>query len=88
MEITDDMTFYIHLDKLNIGVQSAYNSSVKVNMLTLKAKISFVTPIIVSMVNAKFSNPVSISDLLEKHGLGLLDLTKMELKVGEGYVYI
>lgn len=57
-------------------------------MLTLKAKISFVTPIIKNMVNAKFGNPVSISDFLEKHHLGLLDLTKMELTVGEGFVYI
>jgi hypothetical protein len=82
------MSLYIHLDNLNIGAQGSYNSSVKVNMLTLKAKISFVTPIIKSMVNTKFGNPVSISDFLEKHHLGLLDLTKMQLTVGEGYVYI
>lgn len=88
MEITDNMSLYVHLDNLNIGVQSAYNSSVKVNMLTLKTKISFVTPIIKSMVNAKFGNPVSISEFLEKHGLGLLDLTKMQLTVGEGFAYI
>ena len=77
MEITDNMTFYIHIDKLNIGVQSAYNSTVKVNMITLKAKISIVTPIIVSMVNGLFNTPISISAFLEKHGLGLLDLTRM-----------
>ena len=88
MDIMDNMTLYIHLDKLNIGAQSAYNSTVKVNMITLKAKISIVTPIIVGMVNGLFNTPISISAFLEKHGLGLLDLTKMELTVGEGYIYI
>lgn len=82
------MTFYIHIDKLNIGVQSAYNSTVKVNLLTLKAKISIATPIIVSLVNSVFNTPLSLSAFLEKHGLGVLDLTKMELTVGEGYAYI
>jgi hypothetical protein len=88
MDLMDNMTLYIHLDKLNIGAQSAYNSTVKVNMITLKAKISIVTPIIVGMVNGLFNTPISISAFLEKHGLGLLDLTKMELAVGEGYIYI
>jgi hypothetical protein len=87
-EITDNMTFYIHIDKLNLGAQGAYNNTVKVNMITLKAKIAVVTPIIVRMVNGVFETPLSISAFLESHGLGFLDLTKMELVVGEGFAQI
>jgi len=73
------MTFYIHIDKLNLVAQSAYNSTVKVNMFTLKAKIAVVTPIIVSTINGLFKTPFSIEDLLIDRGLEFLDLKEMEL---------
>lgn len=73
---------------MNLAAQGAYNSTVKVNMLTLKAKIAVVTPIIKGMINGLFDTPISISAFLESHGLGFLDLTEMELLVGEGYAYI
>lgn len=64
LEVTDNMTFYIHIDKLSLNVQSSYNSTVKVNMITLKAKIAIVTPIIVGMVNGLFDKPISIAAFL------------------------
>jgi hypothetical protein len=64
LEVTDNMTFYIHIDKLSLNVQSSYNSTVKVNMITLKAKIAIVTPIIVGMVNGLFDTPISIAAFL------------------------
>ena len=76
------MTFYIHIDKLNLAAQSAYNNTVKVNMLTLKAKIAVVTPIIPSMVTGLFDTPFSIEALLVDRGLEFLDLKEMELEIG------
>ena len=82
------MTFYIHIDKLNLVAQSAYNNTVKVNMLTLKAKIAIVTPIITSLINGIFETPFSIEDLLVDRGLEFLDLKEMELMIGQGYAQI
>jgi len=51
-------------------------------MLTLKTKLSIVTPIIVAFVNGMFGTPFSIEDLLADHGLEFLDFKKMELQIG------
>lgn len=57
-------------------------------MLSLKTKLSIITPIIVAFVNGMFGTPFSIEDLLADRGLEFLDFKKMELQIGQGYAEI
>lgn len=88
VNITDNMTVYIHIDKLGISANGNYNSTVSVSMLTLKTKLNIITPFIVLFVNGMFGTPFSIEDLLADRGLEFLDFKKMELQIGQGYAEI
>ena len=86
--ITDDVTLSMKIDDLKITVVTAYESEVKVNLITTRFKIGIVTSLVTNAINGKLENGVEIGAWLVSHGLGILNLEEMTLTEGDGYVYI
>ena len=88
LNITNDMTLYVHIDKLSISVVGYTDNTVKVSLIKTKAALSAATIIITGLVNSWFDTPISIANFLILHHLSFLDLTEITVLDGDGYLYI
>ena len=75
LNVADNLTLYMTVDKLNIDFANYYNNTVKVSLLLIRTEIGVAEPIIIALINKFTEGGLDLNGLIAKTPLAFFNLT-------------